>query len=273
MSRQALELAFRELGGSGPPILILHGLFGSAQNWVSAGRRLAGLGRVAALDLRNHGQSPHAPSHSLEDCVADLALWVGSHARGPVRLVGHSMGGLVAMGFAIAHPREAAAVAVVDIAPRPYPRGHEQEFAALRTDIGRCSTRGELDALLAPLLPDPAVRRFMLTNAVRADDGSGFRWRLGVEALASSSISSDFSRVAGSWDGPALFIAGGRSAYLAEGDRPAVMRHFPRARIQTIPHADHWPHVSAPRELDSLLGSFLARFLAAAGGPTGGPAG
>jgi esterase len=253
-----VQLASRELGGSGPPILILHGLFGSAQNWASVGRRLAGLGRVVALDLRNHGQSPHAPSHSLEDCVADLDLWVGSHARGPVRLVGHSMGGLVAMAFAIAHPRQAAAVAVVDIAPRPYQRGHEQEFAALRTDIGRCSTRGELDALLAPLLPDPAVRQFMLTNAVRSPDGSGFRWRLGVEALASSSISSDFAHVAGSWDGPALFVAGGRSAYLADSDRSAVLRHFPRARIEVIPQADHWPHVSAPRELESLLVQFLA---------------
>jgi esterase len=253
-----MELAFRELGGGGPPILILHGLFGSAQNWASVGRNLAGSGRVVALDLRNHGQSPHAPSHSLEDCVADLEQWVAGHARGPVRLVGHSMGGLVAMGFAIAHPREAAAVAVVDIAPRPYPLDHEQEFAALRTDIGRCSARGELDALLAPLLPDPAVRQFMLTNAVRTEDGSGFRWRLDVESLASSSISSDFARVAGSWDGPALFIAGGRSSYLAESDRPAVLRHFPRARIQTIPHADHWPHVSAPQELASLLASFLA---------------
>jgi pimeloyl-ACP methyl ester carboxylesterase len=97
----------------------------------------------------------------------------------------------------------------------------------------------------------------MLTNAVRTGDGRGFRWRLAVEPLASSSISSDFSRVAGSWDGPALFVAGGRSAYLAESDRPAVLRHFPRARIQTIPHADHWPHVSAPRELESLLLRFF----------------
>jgi pimeloyl-ACP methyl ester carboxylesterase len=147
---------------------------------------------------------------------------------------------------------------VVDIAPRSYPLDHEREFAALRTDISRCATRLELDSLLEPLLPDPAVRQFMLTNAVRAGDGSGFRWRLAVESLASSSLSSDFAHVQGSWGGPALFVAGGRSAYLTEADRPAVLRHFPRARIQTIPHADHWPHVSAPRELEALLRVSLA---------------
>ena len=253
-----MDLAFRDFGGNGTPILILHGLFGSAQNWTSIGRSLAAHGRCIALDLRNHGQSPHAPTHSLADCVADLRDWAAKHTSGPVRLIGHSMGGLVAMGFAIANPDLTDTVAVIDIAPRPYPLDHEQEFAALRTDIGRCATRADLDALLAPVLPEQATRQFLLTNAVRTEGGKGFRWRLNVAALASSSLSQDFQNVRGSFDGPALFVAGGRSGYLRGEDRPLVLRHFPRASFEVIPEADHWPQVSAPRELQSILKVFLA---------------
>jgi pimeloyl-ACP methyl ester carboxylesterase len=258
-----MDLAFRDLGGNGPPIVILHGLFGSSQNWASLGRRLAARGRCFALDLRNHGDSPHAPTHSLADCVEDLRIWIERRLDEPPRLVGHSMGGLAAMGFAIAHPRMTAGLAVIDIAPRAYPLDHERELQALRTDISACRTRGELDVLLAPILPDPLVRQFLLTNAVRTpgDTGSaseGFRWRLNTTALESSSISGDFSGVTGRFEGPALFVAGGSSDYLREADHAAVLRYFPRARIECIPGADHWPHVSAPRELEAILDAFLA---------------
>jgi esterase len=182
----AMDLAFRDFGGSGPPILFLHGLFGSAQNWASVGRGLAAHGRCIGLDMRNHGRSPHAASHSLADCVADLREWAARHAEGPVRMVGHSLGGLAAMGFAIAHPDLTEAVAVIDIAPRAYPLDHQQEFAALRTDLGGCASRAELDALLAPLLPDQPMRQFLLTNAVRSEDGRSFRWQLNVAGLAGS---------------------------------------------------------------------------------------
>lgn len=258
-----MELASRDLGGNGRPIVILHGLFGSSQNWSSMGRRLAGRGRCVAIDLRNHGDSPHASTHSLDDCVEDLRDWIERNLDAPPRLVGHSMGGLVAMGFAIAHPSMTAGLAVIDIAPRAYPLDHERELQALRTDISGCRTRGELDVLLAPILPDPLVRQFLLTNAVRAhghagSGSAGFRWRLNVATLESSSISGDFSRVTGRFEGPALFVAGGKSDYLREGDHEQVLRHFPRARIECIPSADHWPHVSAPQELEALLVAFLA---------------
>ncbi len=252
-----MELVSRDLGGDGQPIVFLHGLFGSSQNWTSIGRRLADLGRTVALDLRNHGSSPHAPSHSLADCVGDLRQWVEQHARSPVRLVGHSMGGLAAMGFAIAHPRMVSGLAVIDIAPRAYPLDHEQEFAALGTDIGGCHTRADLDALLATVIPDPAARQFLLTNAVRRGSGHGFQWRINTPALLSSTVSRDFEGLAGAFGGPSLFVAGGRSTYLTESDRPAVLRHFPGARIEVIPAADHRPHVSAPAELEAVLRDFF----------------
>ena len=131
--RVHMVLSHRALGGEGAPILILHGLFGSAQNWTGMGRRLVSRGTVYALDLRNHGESPHAPTHTLSDCVGDLQEWVAAHAREPVRLIGHSMGGQAAMGFATALPQLVSGIAVVDIAPRPYPPGHEKELRGLGT--------------------------------------------------------------------------------------------------------------------------------------------
>jgi esterase len=252
-----MDLAFRELGGKGPAIVILHGLFGSSQNWGSMGRLLSSWGRVCALDLRNHGDSPHAATHTLADCVGDLWDWVLAHADGPLRLIGHSMGGLVAMGFALAHPERTAGVAAVDIAPRPYPAGHEREIQALGTDLHRFRTRAEVDAAIAAIVPDSRIRQFLLTNAVR--EGKGFRWRLNVPALAAQTLSADFSSATGAYGGESLLIACGRSAYVGPEDHPVMRRFFPNARIHVLPGADHWPHVSAPDELRAVLEDFLAR--------------
>jgi pimeloyl-ACP methyl ester carboxylesterase len=252
-----MNLYYRALGGEGEPIVILHGLFGSSQNWSGMGRRLVTLGGVFALDLRNHGDSPHSPTHSLADCVGDLHEWTLAHGREPIRLIGHSMGGQVAMGFAIAFPELVSGLAVLDIAPRPYPADHEKELRALQTDIRRCRSRAELDALLSPLLPDLRDRQFLLTNAVR--EGEGFRWRLNVEALRLATVSRDFAEVMGSYAGETLLVACGRSAYITKEDIGLMQRLFPGVRIETIPEADHWPHISAPAELERSLKEFLGR--------------
>jgi pimeloyl-ACP methyl ester carboxylesterase len=253
----AMDLSFRDLGGEGGPIVILHGLFGSSQNWVSMGRKLSSEGKVSALDLRNHGDSPHASSHSLADCVQDLHDWARLRGLSSLRLIGHSMGGLVAMGFAIAHPDLTAGVASIDIAPRPYPPDHGEELAALKTDIGACRTRAEVDQLLLPLVTDTPTRQFLLTNAVR--EGNGFRWRLNVDVLEKSTLAADWARVTGTCDREALLVAGGRSGYVRAEDHAVMRRFFPRARIQMLAAADHWPHISAPAELEAALRGFLQR--------------
>ena len=221
----AMDLSFRDLGGEGGPVVILHGLFGSSQNWVSMGRKLSSEGKVSALDLRNHGDSPHASSHSLADCVQDLHDWARRRGLSSLRLIGHSMGGLVAMGFAIAHPDLAAGVASIDIAPRPYPPDHGEELAALKTDIGACRTRAEVDQLLLPLVPDTPTRQFLLTNAVR--EGNGFRWRLNVDVLEKSTLAADWARVTGTCDREALLVAGWRSGYCSKSKswRSPVTNH------------------------------------------------
>ena len=252
-----MDLWFRDLGGSGGPVVILHGLFGSSQNWAGMGRRLSAEGHVYAPDLRNHGESPHAPTHTLADCVQDLVDWSDAHARGPLRLVGHSMGGLVVMGFALRHAERTAGVAVIDIAPRPYPPEHGEELRALKTDISACRSRAEIDALLLPLLPDLRTRQFIMTNAAR--DGDGFRWKPNVAVLEHREVASDWGSVSGRYDGEALLVAGGRSGYVRPEDHDLMRRFFPRARIEVLPAADHWPHVTAPDALDKALRRFLRR--------------
>ncbi len=253
----SMELAYRELGRIGPPIVILHGFLGSSQNWAGMGRRLAPRGRVLAVDLRNHGSSPHQRPHSLAACVEDLREFCEIHSLHDVRLIGHSMGGLVAMGFALRHPGLTAGVASIDIAPRAYPSDHARELQALRTDLSRCATRADIDALLAPLVPEVRERQFLLTNAVR--DGTGFRWRIDPDILAEASVSRDFSAAGGRFDGEALLVACGESPYVGPGDTELMRRFFPGARAVTLDGADHWPHVSAPDALAGALEEFLAR--------------
>jgi esterase len=256
-----MQLAHRALGGEGAPVVILHGLFGSAQNWTGMGRRLAAQGTVFALDLRNHGDSPHAATTTLADCVEDLRAWCTAHAREPVRLIGHSLGGLVSMGFALAHPAMVAGVAAVDIAPRAYPVDHEIEFRALRVDIGDCASRAAIEARISAVVPDVRTRQFLATNAVR--DGSGFRWRLNVDALEHQTVAADLAGVQGLFEGEALLVACGKSSYVREEDHDIMRKRFPRALIETIADADHWPHVTAPDQLARVLSEFLSRTAAA----------
>jgi pimeloyl-ACP methyl ester carboxylesterase len=256
-----MQLSHRALGGEGAPIVILHGLFGSAQNWTGMGRRLTGWGAVFALDMRNHGDSPHAPTHTLADCVGDLREWAAAHTGAPLRLIGHSLGGLVCMGFAITYPGMVAGVASVDIAPRSYPVDHESEFRALRMDISGCRSRAEVEALISRKVPDVPTRQFLATNAVR--EGSGFRWRLNIEALASQTVAADLARAEGRFDGEALLVVCGKSRHVRKEDHEIMKGFFPNARVETIPEADHWPHVTAPDALAGLLEGFLARSAAA----------
>lgn len=260
-----MDLWFRDLGGSGEPIVILHGLFGSSQNWAGMGRKLSPSGHLFALDLRNHGESPHAPTHSLADCVQDLADWADARGLRRLRLIGHSMGGLVAMGFALRHPQRTSGAASIDIAPRPYPPEHAGELSAMKTDIRSCRSRAEVEAVLLPMVPDVRTRQFLMTNAVR--DGEGFRWRPNVPVLERSTVASDWADTEGRYEGEALLIACGKSSYVQEQDHALMRRFFPRVRIETLAAADHWPHVTAPRELEAALRAFLERAAISAADP------
>lgn len=246
--------------GEGPPLAILHGLFGSARNWAGIAQRLAAHRRVIALDLRNHGASPWADSMDYAVMAEDVRETL--HALGCRRcaLLGHSMGGKVAMLAALKNRDAVERLVVADIAPVEYAARHLPYVRAMRAlDLASIRRRGEADAPLAPAIPDPAERAFLLQNLVF--DGPTARWRLNLAAIerAMPALGGFPALPPGTaYDGPALFVAGGGSDYLGPEHEPATRRLFPNARIVRIANAGHWLHAEQPRAFLDAVEPFLA---------------
>jgi pimeloyl-ACP methyl ester carboxylesterase len=254
-----MELACQEHGG-GPPVLILHGLFGAAGNWTSVARRFGARFHVFALDLRNHGASPWAPRMDYGAMADDVAQFLGARGLERSAIIGHSMGGKAAMVLALTRPERVERLVVVDIAPVPRPPVHAQLVAALRAlDVKRLARRGEADAQLKPTVPDPATRAFLLQNLVA--EGKGFRWRLNLDA-----IDAQMDEIAGfpsfdpsvRYNGPTLVVRGGRSDYVEDGDKAAFDALFPTVRFVTIADAGHWVHAEQPEKFLAVAAPFLA---------------
>jgi esterase len=247
-SPQPLALFHRDFGGSGePPRVILHGFLGSSRNWLSAGKDLAANRRTFALDLRNHGLSPHSAEMSYEAMAADVLAWLDARGIASAELIGHSMGGKVAMLLACRHPERVARLVIMDIAPRDYhwpDRGAELRAIA-GLDLGRLESRAQAEALIAGTVPDPAMRKFVLTNLERTP--GGWNWMVNIPALQAALPALERNPL-GSGDGfggPALFVAGGRSRYVEAADRAAIMGTFPAARIVVLEKSGHNPHIEA----------------------------
>ncbi len=244
--------------GSGPDLIVLHGLFGSHQNWQPGARRLSGHFRVHTVDLRNHGASPHHDDVNYPLMADDLRSFMDQAGIRTAHLLGHSLGGKVAMQFALLHPGRVQSLAVVDIAPRAYETVHDEVFQALRgLHLSRLRTRTEADQALAASIPHHATRRFLLTNLVPSPHG-GFHWRINLDALYAQREQLTVA-VTGMvpYEGPTLFVRGGRSDYIRDDDRLPIERLFPRARIETIEHAGHWVHVDALEPFLACLVGFI----------------
>ena len=254
-----LRLAAAEYG-EGPALAILHGLFGSARNWAGVAGRLAAHHRVIALDLRNHGASPWADTMDYAEMADDVRTTLRALGHRRFALLGHSMGGKVAMAAALRHGGEVERLVVVDIAPTRYAPHHLGYVRAMRAlDLGAVQRRAEADARLAPAVADAAERAFLLQNLVFEEGGP--RWRLNLAA-----IEHEMPRLVGfpelpqgtNYAGPALFVAGGLSDYLRPEHEPAIRRRFPQARIARIADAGHWLHAERPQAFLELVDPFLA---------------
>ena len=181
----ALDLAYLHFGREGkPPLVILHGLLGSSRNWRWMGKSLAQDFDVFALDLRNHGQSPAADSMAFDDLVADVRHFIRKRNLGRVALMGHSLGGKVAMRLACRYSSEVMSLIVVDVSPKPYPILHRKIFQAMASiDAAQLSSRSEADRLLEPLIGHKRLQQFILTNLARDSEGK-FRWQVNHETLS-----------------------------------------------------------------------------------------
>ncbi|HEY5079939.1 MAG TPA: alpha/beta fold hydrolase, partial [Opitutaceae bacterium] len=187
-NQPTVPLYHRDFGGRGaPPVVILHGMLGSSRNWQTVGADLAASRRVYALDLRNHGMSPHSEAMSYGAMAQDVRAWMDAHAVGPAEFIGHSMGGKVAMLLACGSPERVSRLVVVDIAPRQYRwAAHRAEFAAMQElDLAGLKTRAEAEMRMEGRVPDWAMRKFITTNLERVPHG-GWRWQVNLAALVAS---------------------------------------------------------------------------------------
>lgn len=243
----------------GRPLIIVHGLFGSARNWGAIAKRLAADRPVICVDMRNHGASFSTDSHSYPDLAADLADSIEAHGR-QADILGHSMGGKAAMALALTHPDRVARLIVADIAPVTY--GHSQTplIAAMAAlDLTAVTSRRDADDALRAAIPDPAVRAFLIQSLDLTGDTP--RWRLNLPVLK-----AEMSKIVGwpedlnshRFDGPTLFLSGGASDYVLPEHRDLITTLFPQARFDQIAGAGHWLHAEAPAPFIDKVQAFLS---------------
>lgn len=244
--------------GDGFPLIILHGLLGSLDNWRVASKRLAERYKVYCLDLRNHGLSPHSEVMNYPVMAQDLREFLDLHSLSSAFVLGHSMGGKVAMQFATNFPDRVAKLAVVDIAPRAYEAYHRPLLnALLALDLTRFRSFGEVDAALSEAIPEIATRQFLLKNLKRDKDGR-LSWKIHLQGIARNydaltmavAPERDFIK-------PACFIRPGRSNYVTDEDVSAIRKMFAQSEICTIPEAGHWVHVDTPEPFFRCVTKFL----------------
>ena len=238
-----------EQGEGGVPVLVAHGLFGSARNWGVLAKRLSDRGRVVAVDMRNHGASPWFDTHSYDDMASDLAEVI----EGQWDVIGHSMGGKAAMRLAQLFPNKIRRLIVADIAPVGYQHTQMGPIEAMRrVDLGGVATRAEVKEQLSGL--EPGVDDFLLQSL----DLKEKKWKLNLDVLAAEMDKIiGFPAGGAAFDGPTLFLSGAESDYVKPDYRDDIKALFPNARFAKIPGAGHWLHAEKPREFEAAVRAFL----------------
>lgn len=254
-----MKLFFRQAGDSGPAIVILHGIFGSSDNWLTISKTIAARGfRVFALDQRNHGHSPRADDQSYVSMAADLREFLIDQQLDRPIVVGHSMGGKTVMQYAMDFPGTFAKLVVVDIAPKFYPIHHGDLIRGMRAiDLINLVNRNEADALLSRYESSATVRQFLLKNLYRNEQGQ-FDWRINLPVIEREmhGIGDELTATRPVTE-PTLFIRGSESPYILDEDLATIKRLFPNARIETIPGAGHWVQAEKPVEFMDVFMKFL----------------
>jgi pimeloyl-ACP methyl ester carboxylesterase len=246
--------------GDGQPLIVLHGLFGSLDNWYSLSKAFAKTFKVVAVDLRNHGKSPHSIIFNYQVMAEDVLELLDELKLTEASLLGHSMGGKVAMQFASAYSSRMHSLVVVDIAPRRYEASHSEIIhAMLSLDLSSYRTRKEVDAALAKSIKDQSVRQLLLKNVGRDNSGIFF-WKFGLEEIAKNydEVNREITFLS-KVEKPTLFIRGGKSNYITDDDISEIKKLFSRVEIATILNSGHWVHADAPDEFSSVVLDFLRR--------------
>jgi esterase len=254
----ALELYVKQ-AGQGPAVLLLHGLFGAGGNLGALSRSLQDAFTVYSIDLPNHGRSAWLAAPDLPAMADSLQHWMGEQGIPHAHLIGHSLGGKVAMQLALQSPASVVSVVVADISPVSYAGHHDAVFAALEAvAAARCATRAAAAELMAQHLEEEGVIQFLLMS-LRRDDAGFFDWRFDLQGLKAAYPALLASpTAAAAYEGPVLFIKGGDSDYIREQYWPETLAMFPAASLKVVPACGHWLHVEKPQLFNRIVGRFLA---------------
>lgn len=233
---------FHQIYGNGEPLIIMHGLFGTYENWGTQIKGLAEHFQVIAVDMRNHGRSAHEPLMTYTAMAADIIELMDDLALDSAHILGHSMGGKAAMQLALNYPERIRKLIVVDIAPVEYRPHHQDVFAGLYSiEPDQLKSRGDADKQLAEHVDEPGVRAFLLKNLYR-DEEKRFRWRMNLDVLHDQYNQIGAAPEGTPYTGTTLFIKGANSNYLLPEHRDQVLGLFPKAQYKLIQGAGHWPH-------------------------------
>ncbi len=255
-----MQLNYKSFG-SGFSVIILHGLFGSLDNWQTIAKKLAEKFQVFIVDQRNHGKSPHSNKFNYELMTNDLLQFMQEHGLTKAHLIGHSMGGKAAMQFALSYPDKVEKLVVADIAPSEYEDRHSSVFDALfAANVSEQSSREAVQKTLRSRLDeDENTVQFLMKNLTRNEVGSGFRWKFNAESLR-----ENYDVISGEVDGdkpftnPTLFIKGEKSSYINSSNYPDILRLFPNHELAEIKGAGHWVHAEKPGEFSAVVSEFLS---------------
>ena len=267
-----MKLFYRKYG-DGPPLIIVHGLYGASDNWVTIAKELAKYFEVYIIDQRNHGRSPHSDNHNYDLMKKDLLEFMEDRYIEKAVLLGHSMGGKAVMYFAIENPEMVSSLIVIDIAPKSYnnfEKSHNSTInhnqivnAMLSVDFSKIKTREDAGNKLGEKIKSNRVRKFLLKNLHRNKDNT-FNWSLNLKAISKDLPlileGLDEKKVAGGKEVtgfPILFIKGALSNYILDEDLPKIRSVFPYADFQTIEDAGHWIHAEKPETLTQIITEFV----------------
>jgi esterase len=251
-----MRLFFRQQG-QGKPLIILHGLLGSSDNWHTLGKLFGEIFSVYLVDQRNHGRSPHNDEFNYKALTEDLEEFITENKIDKPSIIGHSMGGKTAMNFAVKSPESVDKLIVVDIVPKNYVVRHDRLIEGMKAiPLEEITSRDEADAALAGYEPDPAVRQFLLKNLSRNSVGK-FAWKVNLPAVDQHLQEIGESMIyKGEFEGPTMFIHGRKSNYFEPGDEQLIKKIFPKAQFVML-DTGHWVQVEKPQEFAQTVLDFL----------------
>jgi pimeloyl-ACP methyl ester carboxylesterase len=248
-------LFFHKLGESGPAVVIVHGLFGTADNWITLARQLSQQCRVFLVDMPNHGRSPHTEAFNYEFMTEQLMIWAKETVGEAFFLAGHSMGGKVAMMFADRYPEWVKSLMILDIANRSYHMEHQKYYLSVMQELDPTAfqSRTALESWMQERIPEADIRLFLLKNLYRDDQGQ-FAWRLNLPVLKEKLLEvGQPIHLEDVFNKPVWLVRGGNSGYVREENKEALRSHFPQIQLHTVDGAGHWIHAEKPGEVLALM--------------------